>query len=75
MGKDKQVKKPYLAPKCEVIQMEAHNLMKISAGVGGFTPGGNLSKEHTFDFEDIPDSDEGTTFETGNSQTGKEKQP
>ena len=73
MGKEKQVKKPYLAPKCEVIQMDAHNLMAISGSMGGFEDGGSLSKENWFDEEaEFPkDFDMGT----GNTQTGKEEQP
>lgn len=72
MGKEKQVKKPYLAPKCEVIQMDAHNLLTISGSMGGFEDGGSLSKENWFDEEaEFPkDFDMGT----GNTQTGKEEQ-
>ena len=72
MGKDKQVKKPYRAPKCEVIRMESHNLMSISGSMGGFEDGGSLSKENWFDEEaEFPkDFDMGT----GNTQTGKEEQ-
>lgn len=73
MGKEKQVKKPYLAPKCEVIQMEAHNLMGISGGLGGFEDGGSLSKENWFDEE--ADFQQDFDFGTDNTQTGKEKQP
>ena len=72
MGKDKQVKKPYLAPKCEVIRMESHNLMSISGSMGGFEDGGSLSKENRFDeaAEFPKDFDMGT----GNTHTGKEEQ-
>lgn len=72
MGKEKQVKKPYLAPKCEVIQMEAHNLMGISGGLGGFEDGGNLSKQGWFDEE--ADFQKDFDFGTDNT-TGKEEQP
>lgn len=71
MGKEKQVKKPYLAPKCEVIQMEAHNLMGISGGLGGFEDGGNLSKQGWFDEE--ADFQKDFDFGTDNT-TGKEEQ-
>lgn len=72
MGKDNKVKKPYLAPKCEVIQMGTYNLMGISGSMGGFEDGGSLSKENWFDEEaEFPkDFDMGT----GNTQTGKEEQ-
>lgn len=72
MQSNKQVKKPYLAPKCEVIQMGTYYLMGISAGLGGFEDGGSLSKENWFDEEaEFPkDFDMGT----GNTQTGKEEQ-
>lgn len=73
MGKDNKVKKPYLAPKCEVIQMEAHNLMGISGTMGGFEDGGSLSKEGWFDEEADFHKDFG--FGTDNTQTGKGKQP
>lgn len=72
MGKEKQVKKPYLAPKCEVIQMEAHNLMGISGGLGGFEDGGNLSKQGWFD--EAEDFQKDFDFGTDNT-TGKEEQP
>ena len=73
MGKEKQVKKPYLAPKCEVIQMGTYNLMGISGGVGGFEDGGSLSKEGWFDEE--ADFHKDFDFGTDNTQTGKEEQP
>lgn len=73
MGKEKQVKKPYLAPKCEVIQMDAHNLMGISGTMGGFEDGGSLSKEGWFDEE--ADFQKDFDFGTGNTQTEKEEQP
>lgn len=44
MRKDKQFKKTYIAPKCEVYQIETCNLMDISAGVVGFGNGGSLDK-------------------------------
>lgn len=69
MAKDKQLKRPYLAPKCEVIQVETCNLMDISASMGGFEYGGTLSKKVSFDNEEDFD------FGTDNTQTGKEKQP
>ena len=68
MQSNKQVKKPYLAPKCEVIQMGTYNLMGISGGVGGFEDGGSLSKQEA-DFQKDFD------FGTGNTQTEKEEQP
>lgn len=73
MGKEKQVKKPYLAPKCEVIQMDAHNLMVISGTMGGFEDGGSLSKEGWF--EEAADFHKDFDMGTGNTQTGKEEQP
>lgn len=73
MQSNKQVKKPYLAPKCEVIQMGTYNLMGISGGVGGFEDGGNLSKEGWFDEE--ADFHQDFDFGTNNTQTGKEEQP
>ena len=51
MQSNKQVKKPYLAPKCEVIAIGTCNLMGISAGVGGFEDGGSLSREGWFEEE------------------------
>lgn len=73
MQSNKQVKKPYLAPKCEVIQMGAYNLMGISGGVGGFEDGGNLSKEGWFDEE--ADFQQDFDFRTDNTQSEKEEQP
>lgn len=73
MQSNKQVKKPYLAPKCEVIQMGTCNLMGISAGVGGFEDGGSLSKEGWF--EEEADFQKDLDFGTNNTQTGKEEQP
>ena len=73
MQSNKQVKKPYLAPKCEVIQMDAHNLMGISGTMGGFEDGGSLSKEGWFDEE--ADFQKDFDFGTGNTQTEKEEQP
>ncbi|KGF48568.1 hypothetical protein [Prevotella melaninogenica] len=69
MAKDKQLKRPYLAPKCEVIQVETCNLMAISASMGGFEYGGTLSKKVSFDNEEDFD------FGTDNTQTRKEEQP
>lgn len=73
MQSNKQVKKPYLAPKCEVIQVGTCNLMGISAGVGGFEDGGSLSKEGWF--EEEADFQKDLDFGTNNTQTGKEEQP
>lgn len=72
MQSNKQVKKPYLAPKCEVIAIGTCNLMGISAGVGGFEDGGSLSKEGWFDEE--ADFQKDFDFGTDNT-TGKEEQP
>ncbi len=73
MQSNKQVKKPYLAPKCEVIAIGTCNLMGISAGVGGFEDGGSLSKEGWF--EEEADFQKDLDFGTNNTQTGKEEQP
>lgn len=73
MQSNKQVKKPYLAPKCEVIAIGTCNLMGISAGVGGFEDGGSLSKEGWF--EEEADFQQDFDFGTNNTQTGKEEQP
>lgn len=73
MQSNKQVKKPYLAPKCEVIAIGTCNLMGISGGVGGFEDGGSLSKEGWF--EEEADFQKDLDFGTNNTQTGKEEQP
>ena len=73
MQSNKQVKKPYIAPKCEVLQMEACNLMSISATMGGFEDGGALSKKGWFDNEEDFQID--FDISTDNTQTGKEEQP
>ena len=73
MQSNKQVKKPYLAPKCEVIQMGTCNLMGISSTMGGFEDGGSLSKEGWF--EEEADFQKDFDFGTNNTQTGKEEQP
>ena len=73
MQSNKQVKKPYLAPKCEVIAIGTCNLMGISGGVGGFEDGGSLSKEGWFDEE--ADFQQDFDFGTNNTQTEKEEQP
>lgn len=73
MQSNKQVKKPYLAPKCEVIAIGTCNLMGISARVGGFEDGGSLSKEGWF--EEEADFQKDLDFGTNNTQTGKEEQP
>lgn len=73
MQSNKQVKKPYLAPKCEVIAIGTCNLMGISAGVGGFEDGGSLSREGWF--EEEADFQKDLDFGTNNTQTGKEEQP
>ncbi len=73
MQHHKQKKKPYVAPKCEVYRIGTCNLMDISAGVGGFDNGGSLSKKHEFGNEF--DSNEDFTWETDNSQMGKEIKP
>lgn len=73
MQSNKQVKKPYLAPKCEVIAIGTCNLMGISAEMGGFEDGGSLSKEGWFDEEENFHKD--FDFGTNNTQTGKEEQP
>jgi hypothetical protein len=48
--------------------------MDISAPMGGFEYGGELSKRHEFDNESIFDSND-FTWETDNSQIGKEIKP
>lgn len=73
MQSNKQVKKPYLAPKCEVIQMGTYNLMGVSAEMGGFKPGGALSKEGWF--EEEADFQQDFDFRTDNTQSEKEEQP
>lgn len=73
MQSNKQVKKPYFAPKCEVIAIGTCNLMSISSTLGGFGDGGNLSKEGWF--EEEADSQKDFDFGTNNTQTGKEEQP
>lgn len=73
MQSNKQVKKPYLAPKCEVIAIGTCNLMGISGGVGGFEDGGSLSKEGWF--EEEADFQKDLDFGTNNTQTGKKEQP
>ncbi len=67
----KQKKRCYVAPQCEVYQIGTCNLMDISAPMGGFEYGGELSKKHEFDNESIFDSNEDFTWETDNSQTGR----
>lgn len=44
----KQKKKPYVAPKCEVYGIGKCNLMDISAGVNGFTDGGDLDDDRKY---------------------------
>jgi len=70
----KQKKRSYVVPQCEVYQIGTCNLMDISAPMGGFEYGGELSKRHEFDNESIFDSND-FTWETDNSQIGKEMKP
>lgn len=75
MQHHKQKKKPYVAPKCEVYRIGKCNLMDFSGSMGGFEDGGSLSKKHEFYNESIFDSNEDFTWETDNSQMGKEIKP
>lgn len=54
--------------------MRTCHLMDISAGASGFEYGGELSKKHEFDNEHTSDSYD-FTWETDNSQIGKEIKP
>lgn len=67
-------KRKYIAPTCETYQMRTCHLMDISAGASGFEYGGELSKKHEFDNEHTSDSYD-FTWETDNSQIGKEIKP
>lgn len=71
MRKNKQTKKPYIAPKCEVIQMETYDLMGISAPMGGFEDGGNLGKEGWFDGNETFDPENSFNGNSVSSTTGK----
>lgn len=44
----KQKKKPYVPPKCEVYRIGKCNLMDISAGIKGFTDGGDLDDDRKY---------------------------
>lgn len=45
--------KTYQPPCCHCIKVETESLMEISAGVGGWSDGGPLSKKNYFDEEDF----------------------
>ena len=46
-------KKTYQPPCCQMYKVETESLMEISAGVGGWSDGGTLSKKNYFDEEDF----------------------
>lgn len=72
MRKDKQFKKSYIAPKCEMYQIETCQLMDISAGVVGFGNGGSLDKGSEVKERAVFPND--FDLGTDNTQTGKEEQ-
>lgn len=45
--------KTYQPPCCYMYKVETETLMEISAGVGGWSDGGPLSKKNYFDEEDF----------------------